>query len=237
MKALLLLLGLFSTGFISCRTPRLDDPNPGLSQKTPVKEAYQYLALGDSYTIGQSVAVSASFPAQLVKALKSQQIAVADPEIIAQTGWTTNELQVAIDTKKPIAKYDIVTLLIGVNNQFRGYNEDAYRQEFVALLNQAIHFAKDNRQHVFVLSIPDYSVTPYAKDQDKNSIAKQIDQFNAINKEETLKAKVPYVDITAISRMAAYDATLVAGDGLHPSANMYLFWVRELLPLVLTAVK
>jgi len=196
-----------------------------------------YLALGDSYTIGQSVPANASFPAQLVQALGLQQLGFADPKIIARTGWTTDELQSAINTEQPANNFDLVTLLIGVNNQFRNYSKTTYRQGFVSLLNQSITFAKGNKQHVFVLSIPDWGVTPYANGYDRSTIAKEIDQFNAINKEESLKAGVVYVDITAISRTAANDPSLIAEDGLHPSAKMYGLWVKELAPAILLNFK
>ncbi len=237
MKILFLLPVFLLTGLVSCKTDKTYNPAPVVANKTPVKEAYHYLALGDSYTIGQSVPADAAFPAQLVNALSMQQIGVSTPKIIAQTGWTTDELQAAINIEKPSAQYDLVTLLIGVNNQFRNYSETIYRQQFVSLLNQAISFAKGNKAHVFVLSIPDWGVTPFASGYDRSTIAKEIDRFNAINKEESAKAGVAYVDITAISRMAANDPSLIAADGLHPSAKMYGLWVKELTPLVMAQLK
>ncbi len=237
MKMLFLLPVFLFTGLVSCKTDKTYSPAPAVANKTPIKEAYQYLALGDSYTIGQSVPADAAFPAQLVNALNAQQIGIANPKIIAQTGWTTDDLQAAINIEKPEAKYDLVTLLIGVNNQFRNYSETSYRQQFVSLLNQAIYFAKGNKAHVFVLSIPDWGVTPFASGYDRSMIAKEIDRFNAINKEESAKAGVAYVDITAISRTAANDPSLIAADGLHPSAKMYGLWVKELAPVVLSKLK
>ncbi len=237
MKMVFLLPVLLFTGLVSCKTDKTYSPAPAMPNNTPVKEALQYLALGDSYTIGQSVPADASFPAQLVKSLNGQQVVFADPRIIAQTGWTTDELQTAINTEKPEAKFDLVTLLIGVNNQFRNYSQAAYRQQFVALLNQAIYFAKGNKQHVFVLSIPDWGVTPFANGYNRSAIAGEIAQFNAINKEESAKAGVAYVDITVISRTAANNPSLVAVDGLHPSAKMYGLWVKELEPVVLSKLK
>lgn len=235
MKAISLLPVYLLMALISCKTDSVTT-SAASTNKTPVKGAYQYLALGDSYTIGQSVSADSSFPAQLVQTLKAQQVNINQADIIARTGWTTDELQSVINTNQPIAKYDFVTLLIGVNNQFRGYSEVTYRKEFVVLLNQSIQFAKGNKQHVFVLSIPDWGATPYAKNQDKSSIATQIDQFNAINQNESQKAGVNYVDITPISREAATNLTLVAGDGLHPSAKMYALWVQKLMPLIMAKV-
>lgn len=181
----------------------------------------RYLALGDSYTIGESVAVEERYPVQLARELK-----MGEPEIIAKTGWTTDELNAAIDKADPHGPYDLVTLLIGVNNQYRGRSADEYRTQFVALLQRAIGFAGGKTRNVLVVSIPDWGVTPFAKDRDRAKIGREIDQFNAINREETLRAGARYVDITPESRQAANDATLVAGDGLHPSGKMYSEWTR-----------
>jgi lysophospholipase L1-like esterase len=196
-----------------------------------------YLALGDSYTIGESVPAEESFPYQLAAELSKARYPVSQPEIIATTGWTTNELINAVSNDKKDKKYDIVTLLIGVNNQYRGYNQETYRTEFIQLLNTAIAHANGSKNHVFVLSIPDWGVTPFADGRDRSQIAREIDQFNAINKQETQKASVAYVDITSISKQAADDPSLNAEDGLHPSAKMYGLWVRELLPVVEKSLK
>ncbi|HEY0244992.1 MAG TPA: SGNH/GDSL hydrolase family protein [Mucilaginibacter sp.] len=189
-----------------------------------------YLALGDSYTIGESIEPLQAYPYQLAEQL-TPTIKVAKPQIIARTGWTTDELITAIKRAHIDKTYDLVTLLIGVNNQYRGYNEDIYRVEFIQLLHTSIAFAKGNKNYVFVLSIPDWGVTPYANGQDK-IISPKIDRFNAINKEESTKAGVHYLDITPISRQAKTDLLLVADDGLHPSAAMYKLWVQELAPMV-----
>ena len=202
------------------------------------RPAYSYLALGDSYTIGESVPAAGAFPYQLETELIKAGYPISRPEIIATTGWTTDELISAINNSDlKDKKYDIVTLLIGVNNQYRGYNQETYRTEFIQLLNTAIAYANGNKKHVFVLSIPDWGVTPYADGRDRSQIAREIDQFNAINKQETQKAGVAYVDITPISKQAANDASLNAEDGLHPSAKMYGLWVKELLPVVEAQVK
>src|SRR3954447_649650 len=184
----------------------------------------RYLALGDSYTIGESVAESERYPVQLAGALKT-----GAPEIIAKTGWTTDELNAAIDKADPHGPYGLVTLLIGVNNQYRGRSADEYRQQFIGLLNRAIGFAGGAKKNVVVISIPDWGVTPFAKGRDRAKIGREIDQFNAINREEAMRAGVRYVDITPESRKAADDAALVAGDGLHPSGKMYSEWTQMIV--------
>lgn len=198
-----------------------------------------YLALGDSYTIGESVTQQESFPFQLQSLLKAQKIDVSSPKIIATTGWTTDELQAAIKQENLQLKYDFVTLLIGVNNQYRGYPIETYKKEFSALLQTAIAFANGRKDRVFVLSIPDWGVTPFAKNSGKSSlmIATEIDRFNAANQEITLAAGVSYTDITPASRNAAKDPELIADDGLHPSTKMYASWAADLSPKVLKALE
>lgn len=199
-----------------------------------------YLALGDSYTIGESVQQMDSFPYQLVAQLKAANLnVVSEPKIIARTGWTTSELQTAIRTENLTAKFDVVTLLIGVNNQYRGDSPTQYKKEFIELLNTAIAFAKGDKKRVFVVSIPDWGVTPFAKQSGRNAkvIAEEIDAFNAINRAETMAMGISYTDITPGSRNAATDATLIAADGLHPSKKMYLDWAKNVAPAVVSAVK
>ncbi|RZJ19808.1 MAG: SGNH/GDSL hydrolase family protein [Acinetobacter sp.] len=193
-----------------------------------------YLALGDSYTIGEAVTAQESFPYQLVSQLKGQGFSFDVPKIIAKTGWTTDELQAAIKTENIAQTYDVVTLLIGVNNQYRGYSETTYRKEFKELLQTALTFAKGNKSRVFVVSIPDWGVTPFGKNSGKDIkiIAQQIDAFNFINKEETLAMGISYVDITVDSRVALTDISLIAKDGLHPSGKMYGEWSAALLPAI-----
>lgn len=194
-----------------------------------------YLALGDSYTIGEAVTEQESFPFQLVAALNAKAIAMAKPKIIAKTGWTTDELQAAIIAEDNTQVYDLVTLLIGVNNQYRDYSPTVYRKEFRELLQTAIAFAGGNKNHVFVVSIPDWSATPFAKQSGRNldEVSNDIANFNAINKEETLALAINYTDITPASRDALTDNDLLASDGLHPSGIMYSQWVKSLLPSVL----
>lgn len=200
-------------------------------------KSYTYLALGDSYTIGEQVKQEESFPFQLQNALKANNFNVKAPKIIATTGWTTNELQNAIKQVNLTEKYDFVTLLIGVNNQYRGYSIETYKKEFSELLQQAIAFANGDKNKVFVVSIPDWGVTPFANGGPRSAqtIAEEIDIFNAANKQITLAAGVSYTDITPASRNAANDLALVASDGLHPSGKMYNQWAAALLPKI-TAV-
>jgi lysophospholipase L1-like esterase len=182
----------------------------------------RFLALGDSYTIGESVAVADRWPNQL-----AAKLGIATPEIIAKTGWTTDELSSAIDAAKPQGPYALVTLLIGVNNQYRGRDAEQYRKEFVVLLHRAIAFAGGDPKRVVVVSIPDWGVTPFAANRDRAKIGAEIDHFNAINAEETKRAGARYANITPVSRR---DTTLVAPDGLHPSAKMYSEWVSVIEP-------
>ena len=184
-------------------------------------EPRRYLALGDSYTIGESVEPSERFPVHLARALNLGQ-----PQIIARTGWTTDELDAAIDAADPQGPFDVVTLLIGVNNQYRGRSADEYRTQFAALLRRAIGFAGGAAGNVIVVSIPDWGVTPFAEGRDRARIAREIDQFNAIKREEAQRAGAKWVDITPISRRA--DPSLVAADGLHPSGKQYAEWAREI---------
>ena len=198
-----------------------------------------YLALGDSYTIGEAVVQEQSFPYQLAATLNAQAVNVTAPNIIAKTGWTTGELKEAIQSAGITAKYDIVTLLIGVNNQYRSHSIEVYRTEFKSLLQTAISFASGNKTHVFVVSIPDWGVTPFGKasGRDVKNISKEIDAFNAVNKEETISAGVSYTDITPGSRNADTDVALAAADGLHPSGKMYQQWVTLLATAIAKAFK
>ncbi len=198
---------------------------------TNVSSAKNYLALGDSYTIGEAVNYTERFPVQLVTELGKKNIRVNQPEFVAVTGWTTANLLAALATKNLPTNYNLVTLLIGVNNQYQGKSLAEYRQEFTLLLNEAIRYAGGNKDKVIVVSIPDYSKTPFAAGSDTAYIAAQIDLFNAANKEITLQKQVKYVDITPISRGSEGSQGLVAQDGLHPSAFQYSLWVKKLLPL------
>lgn len=198
-----------------------------------------YLALGDSYTIGEEVGIESSFPYQLADGLNNCGLVIGIPRIIATTGWTSGELQHAINKSGLNQKFDLVTLLIGVNNQYRGESPEQFRAEFKALLQTAIDFADGNKARVFVLSIPDWGVTPYAVNsgRDQQRIAEEINGFNALKKEETMALGISYTDITTTSRKAANDIELLTPDGLHYSAKMYAEWVDILLPTVIKAMK
>jgi len=190
--------------------------------------AKTFLALGDSYTIGQNVPSYDNFPNQAVQLLKGQGFEFKPAEIVATTGWTTDELQNNINNRSFTPPYDIVTLLIGVNNQYRGRPVDTYKPEFENLLKQAIQFAGGKADHVIVLSIPDWGVTPFASGRDRDQIAREIDEYNATNKTISENYKVHYIDITPWTREAANDISLVASDGLHPSGKEYKRWSEKL---------
>ncbi len=190
---------------------------------------FTYLALGDSYTIGESVADNERFPHQLVDAMRDHGVAVATPEIIARTGWSTGELINAVAGGTSLESYDLVILLVGVNDQFRGYAPAQYEQEFPKILATAIDLAGGDPANVVVLSIPDWGVTPFGAEYSPERIAAEIDTVNAINRRLSEAAGAAYVDITPISRRAAADSSLIAGDNLHPSGEMYRLWVEQLI--------
>lgn len=194
------------------------------------------LCLGDSYTIGEAVEEQERFPMQAVELLKQHNLLFEKPVIIAKTGWTTDELSAAIEEQKPQQTFDFVTLLIGVNNQYRQRDLENYRNEFTALLQTAIQYAGGNRSHVYVLSIPDWGVTPFTaqdtKHRTRQQIAGEIDAFNAVNREVAAQQQVPYIDITPHSRTAFTQRELIANDGLHPSGLMYKEWAERLVEVV-----
>src|SRR5262245_16712379 len=195
--------------------------------------AFSYLALGDSYTIGEAVAEDGRWPVQLAQALRAEGVALADPRIVATTGWTTDELQWGIDAAEPLGTFDLVSLLIGVNNQYRNRSAVAYSTEFHTLLKRAVQFARGRADRVLVLSIPDWGVTPFARNdqRDPATIGAEIDAFNTAAQEMCAKEGVAYVDITPASRQHGAEAEMIAADGLHPSAAMYTLWTRAALPV------
>jgi len=188
-----------------------------------------YLALGDSYTIGESVPVSDRFPVILVNDLNGKGYNFQEPKIVAKTGWTTDELKTAILKENLSENYDLVTLLIGVNNQYTGRDVENFRLEFADLLQMAIGFANDQPEKVVVVSIPDWGVSPFASGRDQEKIAEEIDLYNKVKKEETLKRNVTFVDITVISRSGLGIPDYFAKDGLHFSGKMHQLWVNEIM--------
>jgi lysophospholipase L1-like esterase len=227
---------VFSCGSDS-KKHTIHDKEDNNDQMEPGQEKLRYLALGDSYTIGESVDPSMRYPVQITDSLEKRGYLVDDPRIIAVTGWTTSDLKAGIAAANPQGPYDLVSLLIGVNNQYRGMDINIYKKEFGELIDQSILFAGSDTGRVFVLSIPDWGVTPFASGRDAEKIAGEIDQYNAINREITLSRGITWIDVTGISRLAKEDKTLIAGDGLHPSGKMYTDWVRLATPEILKMLK
>jgi lysophospholipase L1-like esterase len=199
-------------------------------------DSLRYLALGDSYTIGESVSGPERYPEQLAAKLTDNGNKV-ETVIIARTGWTTDELSAAIERADlKGGKFDLVTLLIGVNNEYRGRGVEEYKRGFEELLDRAVELAGGKRSHVIVVSIPDYGYTPFGA-EGQNEISKRIDLFNAAAKGITEEKGVKFSDITPISRNGFRDRSLVADDGLHPSGKQYGLWADQLLPLALQALR
>ena len=192
----------------------------------------RYLALGDSYTIGEGIEPAARWPLQLTRALRAEGVALDDPLIIATTGWTTDELDAAIDAAPPDGVFDLVSLLIGVNNQYRGRDVVQYRHQLDGLLARAAGFADGRAGRVLVLSIPDWGVTPFARQsgRDRAQIARELDAHNAAAREACEARGIAFVDITSASRARGGEVEMLAEDGLHPSAAMYAQWTRLALP-------
>ncbi|PKP38977.1 MAG: lysophospholipase [Bacteroidetes bacterium HGW-Bacteroidetes-15] len=229
MKALSLILTItIIIHTLGCKSEEMDPSIP---------LQISYLALGDSYTIGQGVPEHDRYPVQLQDSLRNAGITIDNIQIIAQTGWTTSQLSTNIDNVTQAPPYNLVTLLIGVNNQYRGLGIEDYRDEFATLLSRAIGFAGNDKSKVIVLSIPDWGVTPFAEGRDREKIAMEIDAFNAVNFDEVQKAGVAYVDVTPISREAANRPELIATDNLHPSGLMYSYWVDDLFPIAFEILK
>ncbi len=214
----------------SCRKSATGSQQPPVSTTT-----FKYLALGDSYTIGQSVSAGDRFPNKTAFQLRAN--GVTDPTIIAATGWTTGNLIQAVNDAALPSNFDLVSLLIGVNNQFQGRSQVEYRSQFTILLMKAIQLAGNRSNRVVVISIPDYSVTPYAQGMDTVRIAREIDEFNAINREVAMQYNVQYLDITGISREGRNDPSLQANDGLHPSGKQYQRWSDLLSPLFYSMIR
>jgi lysophospholipase L1-like esterase len=210
--------------------------NQTVTVTTTASVAKSFLALGDSYTIGQGVAGAERFPAQTAVWLQQKGITISALTYIATTGWTTTNLQSAISNQNP-APHDVVTLLIGVNDQFQRRDTTGYRERFTTLLLKSIELARGKKEAVVVLSIPDYSVTPFAAGRDTARIRMELDWFNSINQNVTTAYGVSYLDITASTREARTNTSLIATDGLHPSGLEYKKWAERLGPLLERALK
>jgi len=200
--------------------------------------ALRFLALGDSYTIGEGVAEGERWPAQLVARLRAEGLDLGHPRLVATTGWTTDELASAMQAQPLDPPYDLVSLGIGVNNQYRGRDAANYRSEFADLLDRAIALAGGRPQRVLVVSIPDWGVTRFgaASGRDVAQIARELDAFNAINREESRRRHVHWADVCAASRRAGAAAEMLAEDGLHPSGRQYARWLDTLLPAARAAL-
>jgi lysophospholipase L1-like esterase len=226
MKLILVIL-FFISGGSSCRKNDLS-----MSATVQTAKKYYYLALGDSYTIGESLPPQDNFPNQVYSMMKNESVDFQPPRIIAKTGWTTDELEagiVAANNADPLRPtYDFVSLLIGVNNQYRGRSVDSYKPGFEELLKKAIVYAGNKAERVVVLSIPDWGVTPFANGRDRAQIAREIDAYNAANKQIAEQYHVHYIDITPWTREAAADNSLLAADGLHPSGKEYKRWAERI---------
>jgi lysophospholipase L1-like esterase len=199
----------------------------------------RWLALGDSYTIGEDVVEAGRWPVQLASLLAARGIAVEPPTFVARTGWTTDELSAALDEAPILPPYDLVSLLIGVNNQYRGRALDEYAMQFTALLDRAIGLAGGRAQRVLVLSIPDWGVTPFAaaSGRDVGVIACEIDACNATAAAVCARRGVAFVDITGLSRDPGAMPDMLAADGLHPSAGQYALWAERTLPVAMALLR
>lgn len=213
-------------------------PSRGERPKSGPAQPATFLALGDSYTIGQSVTPEERWPERLVALLAARGVAVAPPRVIARTGWTTADLERALAAERPAGPFDLVSLMIGVNDQFQGQSIESYERRFAALLAQGVTLAGGEPHRVLVLSIPDYGVTPFARrvGLDAREVAAEVDRFNAAARLAVQHAGAHWIDVTPASRRAAVDAELLAGDGLHPSAKLHAQWAALVLPVALEAL-
>lgn len=209
-------------------------PNP------PISSSVNYLALGDSYTIGQSVCATCRFPEQLKASLNAMFSSTVSLKIIATTGWTTSNLLSAINTQNPEPNYDLVTLLIGVNNQYQHRNFSVYENEFPELVTKAIMLAKGDPKNVVVISIPDYAYTPYGKSlagDQSSTISAEIDKYNSFAEKYCINNQIAFVSITEITRQGLNSPNLVASDGLHPSETAYKMFVDKMMPQIKKALQ
>ncbi len=195
-----------------------------------------YLALGDSYTIGESVEERMRWPVQLTAELRSKGLAVNDPKIIAKTGWTTQNLLNAMEANLGNEKYDLVSVLIGVNNQYQNRSIEEFEADLNTIFNEAINLSKNSEKGVFVVSIPDYGATPFGANN-AEAIGREIAEYNDVLLKVATEFNLDFYDITPISKKAKSDPSLVAGDGLHPSGKMYTLWVESFLEKVLVKLQ
>lgn len=200
----------------------------GNAQDFNLREPIRFLALGDSYTIGESVPEEENWPALLFEELKSLGYETKEFQIIAKTGWRADQLIQAITKQNPTA-FNLVSLLIGVNNQYQNRPISEMKRDFECLLREAVSRAGNNQQAVFVVSIPDYAYTPFGQTRDVQKITQELDEYNSWQKARTAKEGIAYVDITEISRLGLKQPNLVAADGLHPSGDQYRLWVAAIL--------
>jgi len=221
----LLILFILVVSF-SCQTPA-DSEMLAKNDSTSIS----WLALGDSYTIGQGVNTAERFPAQTLELLKSRSIKTAQLTYVATTGWTSGQLDKSM-SQQNLAYYDFVTVLIGVNDQFQGIDTSTYSKNFKSILNRAIQATGGESQHVLVMSIPDYSLTPEGKKLDTTKIKREIDLFNTLNKKVAKDFKCQYLDITVLGREAKSNPAWVAKDGLHLSALAYKNWADRIYPFI-----
>jgi lysophospholipase L1-like esterase len=207
----------------------------GLVRSIGQARASRFLALGDSYTVGEGVARDDAWPWQLARRLRAEQVAVEDPLVIARTGRTCGELLCGLRATLPsleaTAPYDLVTLLVGVNDQYRGRTPVQSRPHFDALLEEALRLAGDEAGRLVVVSVPDWSTTPFARDRDRAAIAAAIDELNQVQRRLALDAGASWVDVTGIGRDRGTEDDFLAPDGLHLSARAYGLWVEQILPV------
>lgn len=215
----------------------LPSTNDSTNTNYPNYTTFNYLALGDSYTIGTSVTKEESYPSQLSKKLEIALSTEIKLTTIATNGWRTDNLKNALNTNTITPPYQLVTLLIGVNNQFQGKPFSQYENEFPELLNTALKLANNNNKHVIVISIPDYAYTPFGNSLNKDKVSKEIDEYNAFAKDIATQQGVTFINITDITRKGLAEQDLVADDGLHPSGLAYKKFVERLTPIILSQLK
>ena len=196
------------------------------------KNTSKFLALGDSYTVGASVTFSERWPVQFLDELKLYTTVLDTLQIIATSGWRVDQLKFGMDNSNLEPPYGLVSLLIGVNNQYQGQNANDFRPEFIEMLEKSLKLVNNRKERFFVISIPDWGASPYGFGFDRAKVSKEINEFNSVVKEESEKRGLRYFDITTISRRALIDRTLIASDGLHPSGKMYKLWVDKMIPII-----